>query len=90
MPTKLELDSQLDVLKDRGEKNGAKVELWDESQLQDFFPEARTASGRAIWSPNTCVVKPKEILRELESELCVKGLEIIKKNTLFAYLMMVV
>ena len=32
-------------------------------------PIARTSSGRAIWSPNTCVVKPKIVLKQLEKEL---------------------
>ena len=31
----------------RGRANGAVVELWDESQLRQKIPEARSASGRA-------------------------------------------
>ena len=34
VPTKVELDSQLDVLKERGKQNGAVVEIWDSKQLK--------------------------------------------------------
>ena len=73
VPTKNELDSQLDVLMKRGVANGANVELWDEQQLKQMIPEARTASGRALWSPNTAVVKPKLIIQKLREELEEKG-----------------
>ena len=63
------LDSQLDLLLQRGKKNGARVERWDENDLKKMCPIARTSSGRAIWSPNTCVVKPKIVLKQLEKEL---------------------
>ena len=83
VPTKIELDNQLDILKNRGQENGAKVEMWDEKQLKDYFPDAHSASGRAIWSPSTCVIKPLEVLKELENELNNKGLKIIKNITKF-------
>ena len=75
---KLELDSQLDLLAKRGRENGAKVELWDEKQLHDFIPEARSASGRALWSPNTAVVKPISVLNHLLEDVQGKGVILIK------------
>ena len=69
VPQRAELDSQLDVLASRGKSNGAKVELWDAKQLNELIPEARTASGRALWSPNTAVVSPKSVIRRLREEL---------------------
>lgn len=75
VPQRLELDKQLDLLLERGIKNGAKVEIIDEKQLKELIPCARTSSGRAIWSPNTKVVNPKEVLKSLENELKIKGVK---------------
>jgi L-2-hydroxyglutarate oxidase len=73
VPPRYELDSQLDVLADRGRCNGATVEYLDEDQLHDLIPEARTATGRALWSPNTAVVKPIRVVQRLQQELVDKG-----------------
>ncbi len=78
IPTKDNLDSQLDELLERGRLNGAKVELWDEKQLHEFFPQAKSASGRCLWSPNTVVIKPKDVLACLEKDLISKGVSFIK------------
>ena len=69
VPTKPELDSQLDVLAERGRANGAVVEIIDSAQLKELEPEVKTASKRAIWSPNTAVIKPKEVISQLQKEL---------------------
>jgi len=63
VPPRPDLDGQLDVLAERGRANGATVEFWDEQQLRELIPEARSASGRALWSPNTAVVKPITVVR---------------------------
>ena len=73
VPPRPELDSQLDVLAERGRANGAQVEFWDEQQLRELIPEARSASGRALWSPNTAVVKPITVVRRLQQELGERG-----------------
>lgn len=73
VPPRPELDSQLDVLAERGRANGAQVEFWDEQQLRELIPEARSASGRALWSPNTAVVKPITVVRRLQQELSERG-----------------
>ena len=78
MPTKLELDAQLDLLAERGAAHGATVEFLDETQLRQLIPEARSASGRALWSPNTAVVKPFEVVIQLEQELKERGVSFIK------------
>ena len=77
VPQRVGLDAQLDVLAERGKANGAKVEFWDENQLRAQIPEARTASGRALWSPNTAVVKPIEVIKRLQQELTDRGVQII-------------
>jgi len=73
VPPRAELDSQLDVLAERGVANGAQVELWNDQQLRELIPEARTANGRALWSPNTAVVKPIQVVRKLQKELSERG-----------------
>ena len=73
VPQRLDLDKQLDLLLERGLKNGANVEIIDEKQLKELVPCARSSSGRAIWSPNTKVVNPKEVLKSLENDLKTKG-----------------
>ena len=77
VPPRADLDGQLDVLAERGRANGAIVELWDESQLRQQIPEARSASGRALWSPNTAVVKPIRVVRQLEKELQERGVNFL-------------
>ncbi len=77
VPQRGELDRQLDVLAARGKANGAHVELWDEQQLRAFIPESRSASGRALWSPNTTVVKPITVIMRLRQELQEKGVRIV-------------
>jgi len=73
VPTREDLDSQLDELAARGRANGAIVHFCDESQLHELFPEARSASGRALWSPTTAVVKPITVVNRLQQELQQRG-----------------
>ena len=75
VPPRAELDAQLDVLAERGRANGAEVEFWDADQLRGLVPEARSASGRALWSPNTAVVKPLSVVRRLQKDLADRGVQ---------------
>ncbi|MCW8899133.1 MAG: L-2-hydroxyglutarate oxidase [Gammaproteobacteria bacterium] len=79
-PQKVGLDGQLDVLLQRGKANGAIVELIDEQQFLELVPDGRTASGRAIWSPGTCVVKPLMIVQRLLQRLQEKGVKFLFLN----------
>ena len=45
VPQDEHLDKQLDLLYQRGIKNGAVVEIWDEKQLKDKLPLARSSVG---------------------------------------------
>ena len=78
VPPRADLDPQLDVLAERGRANGATVELWDARQLQELIPEARTASGRALWSPNTAVIKPIKVVEQLQRELQQRGVRFVQ------------
>ena len=83
VPPRAELDAQLDVLAERGKANGAEVEFWDADQLQELVPEARTASGRALWSPNTAVVKPISVVRRLRQDLAGRGVKMLVGQSQF-------
>ena len=74
------LDSKLDLLFERGIRNGAKVEIWNNKQLKKFMPEVSSSSGRAIWSPGTCVINPIKVIESLQSELISKGVRILTSN----------
>ena len=74
---KIDLDPQLDVLAQRGRANGAVVEYLDAEQLKELAPEARSSSGRALWSPNTAVVNPKEVVKQLQADLTSRGVQFI-------------
>ncbi len=75
VPQRLDLDGQLDLLAERGQANGAQVELLDAQQLYELIPEAKSISGRALWSPNTAVVKPRSVVRQLQFELAKRGVQ---------------
>jgi len=77
VPPREELDGQLELLAERGRANGATVEFLDEQQLHELIHEARSASGRALWSPNTAVVKPLKVVQRLQQELQQRGVQII-------------
>jgi len=76
-PQAAELDGQLELLLERGRANGAEVHLIDEHEFHQRVPDGRTASGRALWSPNTCVVKPKLVLHRLEQTLRERGVRFV-------------
>ena len=72
-PQKKSLDEQIDFLYKRGQKNGAEVKIIDKREFNDRVPDGYTSTGRALWSPNTSVVNPKEILLRLKNRLIEKG-----------------
>ena len=73
VPQRLDLDAQLDLLAERGRANGAQVQFLDAQQLYELIPEANSISGRALWSPNTAVVKPVKVVATLQRELQERG-----------------
>lgn len=66
-------DPQLELLLRRSRANGARVEMLDEQQLHKLEPSARTATGRALHSPDTAVVEPLPVIRRMLKELLDKG-----------------
>ena len=80
LPQRADLDGQLDLLAARGLANGANVEFLDEQKLKELIPEARTLSGRALWSPNTSVVKPISVVSKLQQELSERGVTFLSSQ----------
>lgn len=78
IPQKTSLDSQIDLLFNRGIKNGAQVEIIKEDKLKELSPDACSKTGRALWSPTTAVVDPLRIIKTLEKELIERGVTFIK------------
>ncbi|HHT9144823.1 MAG: L-2-hydroxyglutarate oxidase [Candidatus Brocadiaceae bacterium] len=70
-----ELDSIFE-LKRRGDTNGVDLELIDEKRLEEIEPNARSFD-KALYSPTTSVVNPKEVVGHIADTL--KG----KVNILF-------
>tara|TARA_Y100000991_G_scaffold194637_1_gene163385 strand:+ start:4833 stop:6059 length:1227 start_codon:yes stop_codon:yes gene_type:complete len=70
-------NNELNTLYDRALMNGAKVEFIDKKDLKKYSPLIYSATEKALWSPNTCVVEPKSILKRLSERLVDLGVEII-------------
>lgn len=62
----------LSELQRRAEAAGARARLIDLQELSQIEPQASTW-GRALFCPETAVVRPREILRSLERELSTSG-----------------
>jgi len=84
VPTKEKDDKELDLLNKRAEKNGAKVSIIDEYELRKIEPEAKTATSRALYSPETAVIDPKAVLNSLLLELNEQGV-ILKYDAMVCY-----
>lgn len=56
---------QLDVLATRAEANGVIAEKLDERQLAELEPEARSATGTALWVPGTMVGDPPSVMASM-------------------------
>ncbi|MBI5307976.1 MAG: FAD-dependent oxidoreductase, partial [Planctomycetes bacterium] len=63
-------------LKQRGDRNGVKLDVIDEKDLAEMEPNAKTFS-KALYSPATSVVKPKEVVAHLASDLQGKKVNIV-------------
>jgi len=59
-------------LYDRARRNGAKVFLIDEVELKDVEPQAKTYE-RAIFSPNTAVINPQQVMEALAEDVLSTG-----------------
>ena len=72
-------ENELNKLYERAIKNGAKVQFIDKNDLKKHSSLIYNATEKALWSPNTCVVDPKSILKRLTENLLNFGI-IIEYN----------
>lgn len=69
VPTKPSDAEGLELLYKRAIHNGARVELINENELRAIEPETQTATGLALYSPDTAVIDSIKILEHLASSL---------------------
>lgn len=60
---------QLAMLEERAQQQGISVERLDEKQLRDMEPEARSATGQALYVPATAVGDPAAVMQVLHDAL---------------------
>ncbi|MDX1838014.1 L-2-hydroxyglutarate oxidase [Legionella taurinensis] len=65
VPVKPDDQAALTLLHERARANGARVQMLDANELRDIEPEAYTATGQALFSPETAVVDPLAIVQHL-------------------------
>jgi L-2-hydroxyglutarate oxidase LhgO len=76
VPVKEEDGPQVSVLLERARQNGVRAERLDGLALAELEPEARSATGEAIWCPDTSVIDPKAVLKRIAQELQASGVAI--------------
>ena len=69
--------SDLNLLFKRAQKNGANVKLIGKEEVKNHSPLIYSATEKSIWSPNTCVVNPKSVLKRLTERVKEMGVKII-------------
>ncbi len=84
-PQDLNLDFQLDNLLYRGKENGAVVEIINQNKFEELVPNGRTSSGRAIWSLNTSVVSPLQVIKKLYEQLMSEGIDFLFNTKLVKF-----
>lgn len=75
VPTEIEQDELLEELKSRADFNGAEATIVSQNELNELEPYACSATGRALWVPQTTVVNPIEVLDVLIKELITLGVK---------------
>lgn len=68
---------QLDLLETRAAANGVKVERLDSAALAAREPEARSATGEALFVPSTSVVSSTAVLDSIVEDARAAGIDII-------------
>jgi len=66
----------LDELLSRAARNGVELQPISEAEAREIEPRVKT-SGRALWSPNTSCVDPKELLQAFAREAVEIGVEVM-------------
>lgn len=67
---------QLDLLVARGEANGVEVERLDAAGLAKLEPEVRSATGEALFVPQTAVVDSSAVMSAVVADILAAGIEL--------------
>lgn len=65
----------LDILLERGQRNGIEIRAITEREAREIEPRVRTA-GRALWSPTTASVDPKQVVSAMRDDAIGEGIRI--------------
>jgi L-2-hydroxyglutarate oxidase LhgO len=76
VPTREADGPQLDLLAERAAANSVAVERLDSAGLARLEPEARSATGAALFVPGTAVVDPAAVMASLAREAGEAGIEL--------------
>ncbi len=68
----------LDVLYERGLKNGVQVEHIDGATLRRLEPEAHSLLDRALFIPTTSIANPRDVIKKKAEILIQQGVDIIR------------
>ena len=83
VPTQPQDDPTIDLLQERAVRNGAKTMIVDTQQLLELEPCARSATGRALYSPTTAVFDAAAIVGCLRDQLKSDGVMFQFQQPLF-------
>lgn len=61
-------------LEQRGKANGSNIQIIEEARAKEIDPNVKTFQ-KALWSPDTASIDPREVCRTLAEELRQKGIE---------------
>ncbi|MGQ0559104.1 MAG: L-2-hydroxyglutarate oxidase [Sphingosinicella sp.] len=70
-------DSQLDLLEERARVNGVEAVRLDAAGLAEVEPEARSATGQALFVPHTAVVSSSDVMAALADDARAAGIELM-------------
>ena len=76
VPVNTEDAPMLDLLEDRAQKNGVLVHRLDEKGLIKEEPEARSASGEALFVPGTSIADSSAVMKSILSDCLKVGVEV--------------
>lgn len=82
IPVNSEDAPQLDLLEDRAQKNGVLVHRLDSQALYKQEPEARSATGEALFVPGTSVGDSSAVMKSIVNECLEAGIEVRCSSTI--------
>jgi L-2-hydroxyglutarate oxidase LhgO len=84
VPTRVEDAAQLDLLEERARINGVDAERLGPAELKRAEPEARSATGEALFVRSTAVIDPKQVMVAIADDAREAGIELLCGGTLGA------